>query len=150
MIMSESLIMLKEKGNNCSALQNDGNWIELGGSAKDYLDALCHRHGSTIEGRQRCFADIMHARQKLPVLVSEVTHEIWFPLSSMKDSGCIWISCISVLEVKMISEDKSSVLFMNGIKETVPCNVRVLRRQIKRCRAYLKQFYDVEAPKKEV
>ena len=139
-IMVNDALMLKGHGSSCAILYQDGSEETLNISTAEYLEEKCLAHGSTMEGRQKCFAIRMQARQKLPVLVSETSNEIWFPLTSMKDPDVIWLNHSMILEAKAMPDNNCCILFASGISRTIRCSARTVKKQMKRCHAYLQGF----------
>lgn len=138
--MVNDALLLEGHGNACTVLFADGSEKTLHASASQYLEEKCLAHGSTMEGRQQCFAIRMQARQKLPVLVSETSNEIWFPLTSMKDPDVIWLNHGMILQAKTLSDNQCCILFVSGIAKEINCSARTVKKQMKRCHAYLQGF----------
>ncbi|MBR3310492.1 MAG: competence protein ComK [Solobacterium sp.] len=115
-------------------------------SLEQYLDDICIRHGSTLEGRTVCFAKTLGIRQKPAVLLSEMTGQIFFPTESIRrNEHCALFSYQHILRVRREKSGKTVVLFINGYTYETDTDVRTIRRQMERCRHFLDILYHHEA-----
>ncbi len=109
-----------------------------------FFDDICIRHGSTLEGRTGCFAKTLGIRQKPAVLLSELTGQVFFPTESMRNEHCALFSYQHIFRVKRVNKEKTVVFFLNGYRYETSMDVRIIRKQMKRCRRFLDILYQHE------
>ena len=139
------ILLLWRSGGHTWLLDRAGNERSVSAAPEKVIGDLCLQCGSSLEGRRESFRRLTGYRQKIPVLISERTQQILFPTLSPVQEDCIWISANDVLGVSEKPDGNSTVVFLNGIKRTVPFQARVIRRQVKRCEEYL-QILDETDP----
>lgn len=101
-----------------------------------FIDEWCKSHGSTYQGRREACCYHLQIKQKVPILISEHTKEIIFPTRSVRDPACIWIAYGTIQHVER--KDKGTlVVFRNGEQRCIPCDIRIIRREMKLCAMYL-------------
>ena len=106
-----------------------------------WLNEKCLHNGSTLRGRTDAFCALLKVRQKPAVLISEVSGEIWFPTLSMKQDGCVWIRYDEILDVQTVAAQSCEIIFFSGFRMKTDVDARVIRRQMKRCRAFLELLH---------
>lgn len=106
-----------------------------------WLSEKCLRGGSSLRGRTDAFCELLKVRQKPAVLISEVSGEIWFPTLSPKQADCVWIRYDEILDVKAHCPQSCEVIFFNGFRMQANVDARVIRQQMKRCRAFLELLH---------
>ena len=119
-------------------LCSSGEWLESQDTMNRFIDELCVKNGSTAEGRKEAFRRLTGYRQKAPVLISERMQYLMFPTLSPDNPECVWLSYSDILDITSVTESESSILFVNGTKQTIPFSARSLRKQMKRCEEYLR------------
>ena len=135
--MSRYLI-LKTKNGKTEGIDAEGNVRIFDTSASKIIADLCLSSCATIDGRRNGAREIFGWHQKVPVLISELTQEIWFPLAGEKAEENCWISYGCVFSFHKENEYQTRIVFINGTKETVDANVRTVRMQMRRCEEMLK------------
>ncbi len=105
----------------------------------EWLDLVCVHHGSSMQGRIEAFKHLLQVEKKVPVLVCRQQGCIFFPTTSPLREDCVWIQEKYVDRVAVL-EHGCRVYFVN--KEWVDLEVsnRVVYKQLKRCRLFLKQI----------
>lgn len=101
-----------------------------------FIDAWCMQYGSTYEGRRIACATNMAITQKIPILISEQTRDIIFPVCNIRSWDCMWINYRGVDSYKGIKK-QCQILFHNGTSITIGVDVRTIRREMRLCKDYL-------------
>lgn len=102
-----------------------------------FLEQWCLNNGASLQGRRAACAYFMQITQKIPILVSEVSKDIVFPLAAVGTNTCIWLNYRSIISVKRDNK-KTKVCFLNGFEKTFAVDIRSIRRELNICEAYLK------------
>ena len=98
-----------------------------------FLNDLCIKHGSTYKGRIDACKRLLNINQKVPLLISELTLEIWFPILSAKNKDNIWLNYNEILSYKAIDNNKTIIKFKNGYRYEIEYNSRIIKNQMMRC-----------------
>ena len=106
-------------------------------SSADLLSLLCEANGRSVKGSMELFAKINQAHQKLAVLVNPARQEIYFPTHAASNSRCIWLNYGRIQRIEVDEENQCVVHFTDDSQLTVSCSVRVVSRQMERCRNLL-------------
>lgn len=106
-------------------------------SAITYLDQLCRQEGSTLQGRVDAMKEAMQIKQKVPVFLGMKEIEFIYPLYGTKNKQNIWLSYRNCVDCKKKDEDTTEILLINGECFFVKANIRIVQKQMKRCRQYL-------------
>lgn len=106
-------------------------------TAVGYLDQMCRNNGSTLTGRKDAICERLSITQKPPILISEKESELMFSLYGFKSKENIWISYRNLKNFKKIDEDCTRLYFSDGEITDVMVNIRVIKKQMERCKEYL-------------
>ena len=137
-----------------AVLENDGDNLALFYSsgekeciqnmkALSWLQDRCISNGSSVEGRITSFRVLTQTLQKTPVLISERTRVIYFPLFGIRDAHAVWIRYDTVMNFKSRSSHETEILFSGGMKMTFPADRRVISGQMKRCEVFLEKLRSI-------
>ena len=110
------------------------------GSPVRWLDEMCIAHGSTYKGRDDAFRTLTETKQKPAVLISEMTHQMYFPTLSPKSRDCIWLCAERIFAIRAKDNQHSLVLFMDGNKIELAVSKRTLKKQMERCELFLEKM----------
>ena len=127
------VLMFRDKGIP-KALRADGTEEVMSESALSRLERMTLLNGSTLRGRTDAVRQLTGWKQKLPVVISERTQEIWFPLISPEDPECIWVCSGHIIKASETAPGCTEILFSSGYRTTVNAGVRTVRKQMERCR----------------
>lgn len=116
------------------AVDSEGNEYRYEKTAGDIITGWCIMHGSTVHGRQDAMRQIFGWHQKIPVLISEITQEIWFPIAGERAEENIWVCYDGVFAFHRKNDYETRIEFACGLAADIGCNVRTVRMQMKRCR----------------
>ena len=105
-----------------------------------FLNDLCIKHGSTYKGRIDACKSLLNINQKVPLLISELTLEIWFPILSSKNKDNIWLNYNEILSYKATQDNKTIFKFKNGYTYEIPFNSRIIKNQMMRCEELIKKM----------
>ncbi len=95
------------------------------------MDESCQYYGSSYKGRLKAAKKILNCSYKLPILVEESSHLIFFPIKSSLADDCCWVNLNSI---KKIAKDgqNSKITFLNGKEMTFEISKLSLENQIYR------------------
>ena len=110
------------------------------GTPIKWLDQMCIAHGSTYKGRVDAFRTLTDTVQKPAVLISEMTHQIFFPTVSSTSDDCVWLCADRIFSIHAKDAQHSLVLFMDGNKIELAVSRRTLMKQMKRCEMFLEKM----------
>ena len=133
----QDVLLLKEEDRCTHCLLRGGGTIILAERPETVLNRFCLQSGSSLSGRIESFCELLHVRQKAAVLISEKSGHMYFPLTGMKQPGCIWVSYNDLFRYRAMGPGRSVLVFADGTRQEVDCNIRVIRKQASRCEAYL-------------
>ncbi len=137
------LIKSGEKGSSC--LLEDGSYAAYDKNPMKLINDLCLLHGSTMQGRKDAYSILMNRKRKAPVLISEHSFEMFFPvLSSTDTKEMLWLSYAEIWMFKQIEEHMTKVYFISGCEADVPVSRRTLKYQIDKCKEYQEYLLDKE------
>lgn len=105
-----------------------------------FLNDLCIKHGSTYKGRIDACKRLLNINQKVPLLISELTLEIWFPILSAKNKNNIWLNYNEILSYKGIENNKTIIKFKNGYRYEIEYNSRIIKNQMMRCEELIRKM----------
>ena len=110
----------------------------------DLIDSWCILNGASARGRMDAYKTLTAKNRKVPVLISEISQEIWFPTTSYKSNDCEWIRADQILSLQKVKQDKTRVQFLSGYEMEVRVNYRVLKKQWDVSKNYLELLRDLK------
>lgn len=128
---------IKNTRNGCLLTFRNGNQEELSISATDYLNELCLRHCSTLEGRLEACRNLLSITQKACLLISERNEEVYFPVKGLKDKDNEWFLFSSVITFHAFEKNCTELIFQDGTRKVMDVNYRTVKMQMERCRNLL-------------
>lgn len=135
--MKQVLMLRQTDLKTCSLLVKGGQTHEIGQSAEALLAAWCLTCGSSLQGRRDWVRHHFGAVEKIPILISERTQLLYFPIYGMRSNDAIWLCANELMEVSVAENGQCAVWFRDGTKAVVPCSDRVIKKQRRRCRKIL-------------
>lgn len=111
------------------------------GKPTQWLDEICIAHGSSYQGRVEAFRVLTGTVQKPAVMISELTHQMYFPTVSSKSKDCVWLCADRIFSIRAKDAQHSLVLFMDGNKIELAVSKRTLKKQLKRCEIFLEKMH---------
>ncbi len=138
----DKLQLLYANGSTSLGIDSEGNEHRYDRTAGDIISGWCMMHGSTMRGRQDACRQIFGWHQKVPVLISEISQEIWFPIAGERAEDNVWICYDGVFSFHRNSDCETGLSLVCGLEADITCNVRTVRMQMKRCEqlcAYLNE-----------
>ena len=100
-------------------------------SAINIIDISCKYFGSTYNGRFEATKSLLGFCYKLPIIVEESRNMIFFPTTSPRVNGCIWIALNHILEFRK-NNDKSYIIFSNGFNMDLDVSYGTIENEILR------------------
>lgn len=127
------LLILYTKDNTSTGVDAQGRTYRYDKPARQLIAERCIANACTIKGRQDAAIVLFGWKRKLPVLISETSREIWFPLAGSMARENIWLAYDTVFSFHRLSDYETRIVFVNGGEAVVPYNVRTVRMQMRRC-----------------
>ena len=128
---------VKNTRKGCLLTYLNGENSELAISATDYLNELCLRHCSTLEGRLEACRHFLSITQKACLLISERSEEVYFPVKGLKDRDNEWFLFSSVVTYHSLSDNSTELIFKDGTRKVTDVNYRTVKMQMERCKQLL-------------
>ena len=100
-------------------------------NAYHVMDESCKYFGSSYLGRQEGSKKILGAKYKLPIVVEESSELIFFPIGSLENSNCLWVSLKWFQDVTSRGK-KVYILLKNGKKIECKCSKESIQNQVMR------------------
>lgn len=111
------------------------------GKPLEYFHSMVLGYGSSVEGRMESYREITRTVQKPAVLISENLPYMYFPLFSPYREDCIWLNYGNLFQTHRLDDSTSCISFFDGYKMTVDVNIRIITKQIKRCKQYMEYIH---------
>ena len=141
----KNYLILETDRKKGKGVDEEGNIHTFDMPAGQLISAWCLRNAATMKGRQDAARTLFGWHQKIPVLISENSQEIWFPTAGEKAERNTWIRYEGVFSFHKKNEYETLIRLINGTECVIACNVRTVRMQMKRCQ----QLLDYLSRKKE-
>ena len=113
----------------------DGNKYVFEQKPFKVISYWCLENGSSIQGRIDAFRYALNVRQKCCIYINE--HTLLMPTTSLSNDDCIYINYHALYAFHQVDQQKTSLVFYNGQKDTINFNYRIISKQFKRSKAYL-------------
>lgn len=117
---------LSEQGVNC---YQDVHCIKL-------INTWCIQNGSSYEGRKVACQKVCGIHQKVPILLSEKSKDLLFPLSDVRKDECIWLNYRAILSMKT-KQGNTNIMFEDGTTINLHKDIRGMKRQMMICKMFL-------------
>ena len=103
----------------------------------DLLEDWCTACGSSLQGRVDGIKKLIGVKRKFPVLIRESDRLILFPLrgASYPDEN-YWINDSNLVHAEPIGRTAANLVFVSGLKLTIPFDCRIIRHQRDVCQIY--------------
>ena len=130
---TELPICIENTETGCRLTYLDGTCETLQQSSLDYLNDLCLKNFSTLEGRLEACRNNLGIRQKACALVSERRQEVYFPTLGLKESHLAWFRHSSIVTFHAVDFENTDIVFTSGIHVVAHVPYRTIRKQMQRC-----------------
>lgn len=98
-----------------------------------FLSAWCLSRGSTLKGRRDAACQLLACRQKVPIIISDRSEDILFPLYAMTAAEPLWVNARAIK--KLYPQPQGACFcFENGFELSVPISVHTARRGLRLAR----------------
>lgn len=101
----------------------------------DYFNKQCLRFGYTLKGAIYAIRYHLKIKQRVPILVHPYQKILFFPIL-INQNTMLWLRYHPSMAVKQLGAYESKIIVVNH-QLFCDVNVRVIRRQIKRCARYI-------------
>ena len=136
MQLKETILMIYQNQQTV-LLQSDGSIHLVSQPIKAVLHQACLDYGSTLQGAIDAVKYHLKIKQKCPVCVSIRHHMMFFPIPYGEATCSLWIRYHPLMQAHAISSNQSVIQFNDSLKFTIDVNVRMIKRQIRRCYLYM-------------
>lgn len=109
----------------------------------EYLNDLCIKHGSSLEGRKESFRILTNTKQKPAILISEKSELLYFPLKADSNFNNIYVNYSELMDFKRINKNETNLYFRNGLIYPVHFAYRTIKTQKDNCVAFVKQLHEL-------
>ncbi len=109
------------------AIESDNNYI-INDNSYQIMEDSCNYFGSTFKGRIDGTKKMMNINYKVPIIVEESNDIIFFPLSEIDNSNCVWIS-LKWFDRVVKENDNTYIYFKNGEKISINVSKYVVENQ---------------------
>ncbi len=103
---------------------------------KDWFDYVCKEFGSSVEGRMKSFQAMTESKQKSAILVSEISHCIYFPIRGITQRNNVWVLYNSVMDFQSIGSKRTRLYFSKNLVYEVDVDYRTIKEQMNRCQKF--------------
>lgn len=136
------IYMVKDdfKSSSIVLVHDKGEHLIRGTTMISFLRKWCQLSGCTFEGRREAASKLLAIRQKVPILISERTLDLFFPTKAMDDAQCVWINYRGIVQVKR-SAQGSCIKFQNGCQEWIQVDYRNIVRELKLCERFIASIH---------
>lgn len=106
-------------------------------STYDYLNNICIKYGSSLNGRLEAFKRLTKTKYKPSVIISNKYNIYYICTHSIKSNFNYLINYQELLKFKSVDNFNTCLYFKNNISFTIPVNYRIIKRQISNIQYYL-------------
>lgn len=135
-LVMRMIYLLYEKYPDVYCLSEQGVHCMKDTHSVKFIDSLCLQYGSSYEGRKAACKRVCQIKQKVPILLSEKTKDILFPLSDIRKDECIWLNHRAIRFAKT-KQGSTYIKFENETTITLHKDIRILKRQMAVCQMFL-------------
>ena len=82
----------EQPGEVCLYVQGEKKLTQAYASSKKYLETLCLKNGTTLEGSYASSGYLLSGSYKRPIYIGGSCNQIFIPTSSIKDEQGTWMS----------------------------------------------------------
>jgi len=129
-------------------IKRDVNGIQIDNILVDtslikYINNLCIKSHSTIDGRINASKKILLKNSKVPFIIND--NILVFPTKSLRDYETILINFFSVMSFKKVQKNKTEIIFNDLTKITIDISLNVLKNQMDLCHNLMHQTSKIES-----
>ncbi len=136
MQLKKTILMINQN-NQTILLQSDGSTNVVNQQIKAILNQACLDYGSNLQGSIDAIKYHLKIKQKCPVCVSIRHHMMFFPIPYGETNCSLWIRYHPLMQAYAVSSNQSVIQLNESLKLTIDVNIRMIRRQIRRCYLYM-------------
>ena len=131
---NELPVSVRNTDKGCVLTYLNGNQSYRDLSANDYLNELCLKYCSTLEGRLEACRHLLSITQKACLLISERNEEVYFPLKGLQDRENEWFLFSSIVTFHSLDNNRTELIFKDGTRRVTDVNYRTVKMQMERSR----------------
>lgn len=106
-------------------------------SIYDYLENLCIKYGSSLNGRLEAYKRLTNTKYKPCIVISNKYNIYYITTHSIRSKFNYLINYNELCDYKAIDSYQTCLIFKNDIKYIIPVNYRIIKRQIMNLKHYL-------------
>lgn len=119
-------------------LDLNGVFITETNNLKKIMNEMCLSYGSSLKGRREAMEYTTGFFKKAPLVVSQKHDRYYLLTRSLKSKDCLLINYSELLLYKKINLNKTRLYFHDNIYYDINLDSRILKRQVKILKDYLK------------
>ena len=132
-VMNELPILIGRSDSGSCLLYAKGRKESIRQTPVSFLDDMCRKNFSTMEGRLQAAGELLGIHQKVILLVSERSGEIYFPTLGLNNTDCQWLLYSAIVSYHSCKDGKTEILFSHGEMVVMDVAYRTVRMQMGRC-----------------
>lgn len=125
-----------EKGGLGSFILEDNEEYFVKDSPSKVIDLACKFFGASLRGRQIGTKEVSNMTHKLPISIDPVSGMYFFPTLSPTNPNCAWIAHSHVQDIIEQENQRTKIIFKNGLSILVDVSYGSLKNQINRTAQY--------------
>lgn len=119
--------------NNCTIINELSTELVFpGNNLKIILENSCRYYGSSLQGRIVGARNLIKSRYRIPIMISEKSNILVFPLSGKKNGEIIWFN-FNMIKSYEKNGEFVNITFANGEVKKFMISYAVFNNQILKC-----------------
>lgn len=128
----ETLLIVPYERRKSKVYEYDDEFI-VNMSPLEIIKNSCLYFGCSYDGRRDGVKSIIGVDMKVPILIEDSKHIIFFPTSSCINQSSIWISYQNLLKYSKVDEFSTMLYFRNNKNIKVTTKYNLIDNQVIRC-----------------
>lgn len=130
--INKNTIAIIPLSKNKSRVIEDDKSFDVFENSMDIIKNGCKYFGSSYSGRLSGTKNLIGISVKAPIVIEESSKIIFFPTSSPRLIGCIWINLVKIDTYNKIKEKATIILFNNGNRLKLNVSYNIIDNQVLR------------------
>ena len=138
-IINKNTNYLMFDGDNTIINELTTELVKKGNFLKNILESSCEYYGSSLKGRIISSRKIIKSSYRMPIIVSEKSNILLFPINGKNNKEQIWFN---FLNIKSYEKDQEfvNVTFNTGFSQKFMLSYAILNNQMLKCSRLLLIF----------
>jgi len=130
-INCETLAIIPISNGKSKIIEENDEFI-IGKKGSNIINDSCKYFGSSYEGRIKGSKDLLGSSHKLPIIIEEINKIVFFPTSSPRNEGCIWLALNSIDNYERVNKENTILKFTCGKTIEIEIPYQIVDNQILR------------------